>query len=186
MLATGDVYLTNLCDTTRNYGAAVIVNGDIILQSTDGVNYTINGVGYVASDPSGPTPTPTVTTPPTPTPTATPNPTDHVGDLDGSATPAGGGKWNATITITVEDANHNPVANATVSGQWSAGTSGSGSCVTNVSGQCTVTKNNISKNSSSVTFTVTDVAHATYSYTSPDNHDPDGDSNGTAITVNKP
>jgi len=53
LLLTGDVYLTNLCDTTRDYGASVIVNGDIILRSTDGVNYTINGVAYVASDPPG-------------------------------------------------------------------------------------------------------------------------------------
>ena len=186
LLGTGDVYLTNLCDTTRNYGAAVIVNGDILLQSTDGVNYTIDGVAYVASDPSGSTPTPTATTPPTPTPTATPNPTNHVGDLDGSTSPANGGKWNATITITVEDADHNPVANATVSGSWSAGANGSDSCVTNASGQCTITKNNINKNSSSATFTVTDVTHAAYTYASADNHDPDGDSDGTVITVNKP
>ena len=184
LLATGDVYLTNLCDVTRNYGAAVIVNSDILLQSNDGVNYTINGVGYVASDPSGSTPTPTATMPPTPT--ATPNPTDHVGDLDGSTSPANGGKWNAFITITVEDANHNPVANATVSGSWSNGANGSGSCITDANGQCTITKNNINKNSSSATFTVTGVTHATYTYTSGDNHDPDGDSDGTAITVTKP
>jgi beta-lactamase superfamily II metal-dependent hydrolase len=193
LLGTGDVYLTNLCDATRNYGAAVIVNGDILIQSSDGVNYTVNGTAYVASDPSVPTPTATI--PPTATPTATPLPptstptalpSDHVGDLDGSTTPANGGKWNATITITVEDATHSPVVNATVSGAWSAGASGSGSCVTNGSGQCTITKNNISKNSSSATFTVTDVTHATYTYTSGDNHDPDGDSNGTAITVTKP
>ncbi len=50
---TGDVYVTNTCDQTRNYGAAVIVDGDIILQSTDGTNYTINGTAYVASDPGG-------------------------------------------------------------------------------------------------------------------------------------
>ncbi len=51
LLDTGDVYLTNLCDTTRDYGAAVIVDGDIILRSSDGVHYTINGTAYVASDP---------------------------------------------------------------------------------------------------------------------------------------
>lgn len=49
--ATGDVYVTNLCDETRDYGAAVLVEGDIILQSSDGVNYTVNGTAYVASDP---------------------------------------------------------------------------------------------------------------------------------------
>lgn len=54
LLLTGDVYLTNLCDTTRNYGTSVIVDGDIILRSTDGVNYTINGAAYVASDPPPP------------------------------------------------------------------------------------------------------------------------------------
>lgn len=56
--ATGDVYLTNLCDDTRDYGATVIVDGDIIIRSTDGTNYTVDGVAYVASDPSGPPPPP--------------------------------------------------------------------------------------------------------------------------------
>jgi beta-lactamase superfamily II metal-dependent hydrolase len=54
LLATGDVYVTNLCDATRNYGAAVIVDGDIILRSSNGTNYTINGTAYVASDPPPP------------------------------------------------------------------------------------------------------------------------------------
>jgi protocatechuate 3,4-dioxygenase beta subunit len=130
------------------------------------------------------TPLPTATPTPSPTPTAAP--ASHVGDLDGSATPASGGKWNATITIRVEDAAHNPVANATVSGTWSAGASGSGSCVTNASGLCAITKNNINKNSASVTFTVTGVSHGSYTYASGSNHDPDGDRTGTVIVVNKP
>jgi hypothetical protein len=37
-----------------------------------------------------------------------------------------------------------------------------------------------------VTFTVQDVAHATFAYQAADNADPDGDSDGTAISVNKP
>jgi hypothetical protein len=52
----------------------------------------------------------------------------HVGDLDGSSAPAPRNHWNANVTITVHDANENPVANATVSGTWSAGTGGSDSC----------------------------------------------------------
>ena len=51
LLATSDVYLTNLCDETRDYGASVLVHGDIVLKSTNGVDYTINGTAYVASDP---------------------------------------------------------------------------------------------------------------------------------------
>ncbi|MEW5988351.1 MAG: lamin tail domain-containing protein [Chloroflexota bacterium] len=54
LLATGALYFTNLCDATRNYGASVIVNGDIILRSTNGTNYTINGTAYVATDPAPP------------------------------------------------------------------------------------------------------------------------------------
>lgn len=76
LLAWGAVYLTNLCDVTRNYGASVIVNGDILLQSTDGVNYTINGTPFVATNPATPTPAATATATSTPTslPTNTPTP----------------------------------------------------------------------------------------------------------------
>lgn len=72
LLSWGAVYLTNLCDPTRNYGASVIVDGDIVLQSTDGVNYTIDGTPFVASNPATPTPTATATSTPTPTPTPAP------------------------------------------------------------------------------------------------------------------
>ncbi len=51
LLGTGAVYVTNLCDATRNYGTAVLVGGDISLKSVNGVNYTINGTAYVATDP---------------------------------------------------------------------------------------------------------------------------------------
>jgi beta-lactamase superfamily II metal-dependent hydrolase len=185
LLATGALYFTNTCDTTVNYGSSVIVNGDIIIKSTDGTNYTVNGDPFVAS---GGSPTPTPTSPP---PTATPTPTPvaqnmHVGDLDGATTPANRGRWNATITITVEDASHNPVAGATVDGNWSNGASGSGSCITDANGTCSITKNNIGKNKSSATFTITNVTEGSYTYTSGSNHDPDGDSTGTVIVVNKP
>jgi hypothetical protein len=109
----------------------------------------------------------------------------HVGDLDGAGT-SQGGKWTAFVTIIVHDSNHSPVAGALVSGAWSNGASGSASCTTDSAGVCTVSKNNIRNNFTSVTFTVNSVTHSTLIYNSPDNHDPDGDSNGTAIVVNKP
>ncbi len=115
------------------------------------------------------------------------DPTIHVGDLDGASADAGrGGKWNATVTITVHDSGHATVDGATVDGSWSNGANGSGSCLTNGSGQCSITKNNINKNSSSATFTVTGVSHATFAYASGDNHDPDGDSDGTTMVIAKP
>ena len=106
----------------------------------------------------------------------------HVGDLDRAITNQGS-TWTAIVTITVHDSNHSPVANATVSGSWSTG--GTGSCTTNGSGECAVPRSTIPKNTASVIFTVVNVRHATLTYTSPDNHDPDGDSNGTTITVNR-
>lgn len=110
----------------------------------------------------------------------------HVGDLDASTSTGRGGKWNATVTITVHDSGEALVADATVNGSWSNGTSGSGSCVTNGSGQCSVTRNNIRRNANSVTFTVTSVTHASLAYAPGDNHDPDGDSDGTVIVIDKP
>jgi hypothetical protein len=130
------------------------------------------------------TPAPTVT----PGPTATPGSSVvmHVGDLDASATTGSRNRWDVDITITVHDANDNPVANATVNGSWSDGANGSDSCVTNGAGQCTVSKNNLKSNVSSVTFTVTSVTAAGNTYNASANHDPDGDSNGSVIIVIQP
>jgi hypothetical protein len=131
------------------------------------------------------TPTNTPTRTRTNTPTATPTPTPmHVGDLDGTSIRQGN-QWTATVTITVHDANHNPVANATVSGTWSNGASGTASCTTGSNGQCSVNISGISNGTSSVTFTVNNVTRATFTYVSTNNHDPDGSSNGTRIIVTK-
>ena len=122
----------------------------------------------------------------TPTPTATPSGnTMHVGDLDNAST-LNGNNWNATVVITVHDQSENLVAGALVSGTWSNGTTGSGTCTTNANGQCTITRTNVRGNVSNVTFTVTNVSHGSFTYQSGNNHDPDGDSNGTVIVVNKP
>lgn len=135
-----------------------------------------------------PTRTSTATRTPTPTrtPTATPTPaTVHVGDLDGSRT-VGKRNWSSSVTIRVHNAAHGAVSSAAVTGAWSgAGVSGSGSCTTNTSGQCTVSKNNIPLTTTSVTFTVTGVTKSGATYPPGANHDMDGGSNGTAITVVK-
>ena len=44
----------------------------------------------------------------------------------------------------------------------------------------------IPKNTRNVIFTIVNMAHATLTYNAPDNHDPDGDSNGTGITLSRP
>jgi hypothetical protein len=106
----------------------------------------------------------------------------HIGDLDGSK--SGSLRWNATVTVIVHDNNEQPVSGATVSGSWSNGL-GSSSCTTDSTGKCSMTKSSIKFSISSVTFTVSNVTHATLSYVSANNHDPDGDSNGTNITITR-
>jgi subtilisin family serine protease len=136
-----------------------------------------------------PLPTATATLPPTATPTRTPTPiaavTVHIGDLDRSST-LSGSKWNASVTIYIHNNNEQLVANATLNGKWTNGASGTVSCTTNSSGTCHISKTGLSANTTSVTFTVTCVTRAPLTYRSSANHDPDGDSNGTTITVSKP
>jgi hypothetical protein len=122
--------------------------------------------------------------PPTPTPPPAAS-TLHVGDLDGASAPSGN-KWNAIVTIVVHDDNEELVANATVSGKWTNGASGTVSCVTNSSGLCQVSKTGLNSKTTSITFTVTGVTNGTLTYQSSDNHDPDSDSNGTMIMISKP
>lgn len=118
---------------------------------------------------------------------APPPPTNsvHIGDLDGSAT-SQGSTWTASVTVTAHNETEGLVDGALVSGNWTGGISGSGSCTTGTAGtgKCTVSKPGIRKKSGKETFTVSGVSHATLTtYAAGSNHDPDGDSNGTAITV---
>ncbi len=103
----------------------------------------------------------------------------HVGDLDGSGQ-NNGSTWTAVVTITVHDANHSPVAGFSVTGLWSGPVAGSGDCITGPNGQCTVSRGGIRKRDGSVQYDVTNGS------ATDDNHDPDGDSDGTTITVTKP
>ena len=61
-----------------------------------------------------------------------------------------------------------------------------GSCTTNSSGQCTITSPKLGDKTASAAITVTGIARGTDSYAPDKNTDPDGDSNGTVIIVNRP
>lgn len=134
------------------------------------------------------TPAPTATATPVPTATATPQVTVmHAGDLDGAKVLTNNGRrWQATVTITVHNGSHTPVSGATVSGNWSNGASGGGTCTTNAVGQCSVVKANLRTSTASVRFNVTNLTKSGATYSATANHDPDGDSNGTYIVVTRP
>ena len=138
--------------------------------------------------PSEPTATPLPTFTPTPTPTDTPTPGPsnylHVSDLD-NVSVNNGSRWNAVVRVAVHDASEMPIENVTVSGSWSNGTTGGGTCTTGADGTCSISKSNLKSSISSVTFTVTNLS-GLYPYQSSANFDLDGDSDGTLILIAKP
>jgi hypothetical protein len=111
----------------------------------------------------------------------------HVGDLDQSSRNQGS-RWRTTVTGTVHDDGHDPVADAIVSGHWNGDTPNSASCITHTRGQCDVNFRRIDGGVTEVTFTVDGVSHAALTYNDVANYDPDlpFDSDGTSITVTKP
>ncbi len=120
--------------------------------------------------------------PPTATNTPVPGNDMHVGDLD-SDNPRNGRFWDAIVTITILDSNGGVVSGATVDGSWDI--AGTDSCVTDGTGTCTVTLNDLTRRESPVEFTVTNVT-GTLTYNPADNTDPDGDSDGTTISITRP
>ena len=106
----------------------------------------------------------------------------HIGDLDGSRT-LQSTTWTAKVVLRVDNASHAAVSGVTVSGSWSAG--GTASCKTASNGTCSVSKAKLPNLMTSVTFSVTGMTYATGAYVPASNHDPDGDSNGTAVVITR-
>ncbi|MEJ2363717.1 MAG: S8 family serine peptidase, partial [Deltaproteobacteria bacterium] len=110
-------------------------------------------------------------------------PTMHIGDLDASSRRMFGRFWEAKITFTLHDSWHEPVADAWVYGLFSDGSS-LFQCSTNANGKCSVYGYQYWLKC--LTFTVTDIWHDSLVYDPAQNQDPDGDSDGTNITVCRP
>jgi hypothetical protein len=106
----------------------------------------------------------------------------HIGDLDGTRS-VSKRTWSAKVTITVHDASERSVSGAVVTGTWTPGAAAS--CTTGTSGACTINASKIPTSANSVIFTVGNVTKAGATYTPAANHDPDGDSFGTTITIGK-
>ena len=112
----------------------------------------------------------------------------HIGNLD-AMTSRNGSNWSATVEITVVDAANSPLNGATVVGHWSLLGLNSNTCTTGDlggNGTCIVLFPSLKKSVLSVNFTVVSVTMAGRTYDRTLNQDPDGDSNGTTIRVNRP
>jgi VCBS repeat-containing protein len=108
----------------------------------------------------------------------------HMGDLDPSRT-LQGGTWTAIVTVVMHNANDTIVKDVTMTGVWSNGATGSASCKGNHNGLCQVKKTGIPSTTTSVMFTVTGMSAPGKAYDAGANHDSDGNSTGTAVTVRR-
>ena len=117
-------------------------------------------------------------------PQPAPDITIHVGDLDRATSwNARRTKWTATVTVRVHGAGEALVSGVKVSFSLSDGSTRS--CMTGTTGACVVSKDKAA-NVSSLTFTVSNLTRTGRTYAPGSNHDPDGDSHGTAIVVTRP
>jgi len=152
-------------DTTANPDGGATVTAvatDTATQtSSDSVNVTVD------NDPGGGDPT-----------------TAHVADLDGSSS-VSGNRWTATVTVSVVDDQGGAVSDAEVTFEYLRGSRlVTTSCSTDGAGSCSATTRRISAAVQDfVTMTVVAVDHSSLAYNSAANTDPDGDSDGTSITI---
>lgn len=80
---------------------------------------------------------------------------------NGSSTSTGhGNKWIATVNVTVTDtASGSPMSSVNVTGNWTNGASGGGSCITVSGGTCTLSlEGTLNNGTDSVSFEVTSVS----------------------------
>ncbi len=96
----------------------------------------------------------------------------HLADLDGFSD-GSEQRWTARVVIRVHDAQEQPVAGVTVSGQWA--NRDWASCVTDGNGECTIVRGEIRRGREQITFTLWELSVPGGSYASRANHDPDGD-----------
>lgn len=112
----------------------------------------------------------------------------HVANLRAHAQRALDGiAWNAQVLVRTERADHRALPGTIVTGTWTDGSVSS--CVTNSKGTCVVTRMGIAPSVAAITFTVTGLdnpAYPEHAYAPTANHDPDGDSDGTAIPIVNP
>jgi serine protease AprX len=137
-------------------------------------------VTLLVTDDLGSTDTDTVVVTVEPPPPPPPADAVHIADLDTETQHAGNG-WKARVWAEVHDGGHMVVNGATV--RFALSTGDELSCQTNRKGRCAVNTGKISNSLVSVEFTVVAVEYSGFTYAPVDNHDPDGDSDGTTVFV---
>lgn len=105
----------------------------------------------------------------------------HVADLEDASFPGQKGPWDASVLVQVHRVSHASIADAVVSAVWEDGTPAS--CLTSATGWCGIRRRDIRPNNKTATLTVTGIVHPDFVYAPSFNHDTNGNTNGTTITV---
>jgi serine protease AprX len=116
--------------------------------STSGLNVGTHEITASVTDGGGLTGTASITI------TVDPPTLAHVEDLADFSMTAPRSRWHAVAEVMVKDADGGAVPNATVTGNWSDGATGSDDCITLSDGTCRVAKYNLKGNVASAIFTV--------------------------------
>ena len=108
----------------------------------------------------------------------------HVGDLDRSSVNLTSTRWRARATIRVHNGDHGLLPGVVVRGRF--GPKGAVlTCTTGANGACTL-RRDLRRSRASIVFVALGLSKTSYVYAAGSNHDPDGDSDGTRITVTRP
>ncbi len=97
--------------------------------------------------------------------------TMHVENISSVTTVRGAGGGTAEVTVTIHDTDGNPVADATVAGEYSDDASGTPSGVTDANGEVVLVSDQFSTRPNNIDFCVSSVSHASLTYDANDNSD---------------
>lgn len=193
---TSDIVVTLHDDTEATVIASQTISGGLSAGATTTLSYSWDTQGaslgdhdLIAShdfaddnggnDSGGATVTISETPPPPPPATGM-----HVGDLFPYVSNEGS-TWTGYVIVRIENGEHSPVEGATVYGTWTGNGLAVDECTTDYAGECLMLSTLLSKKTKSVTFSVADVVYPDLAYEPSANHDADGDSDGTSITINR-
>jgi hypothetical protein len=170
----------SLVSVTDSPNGTTTISGGNVVYTPDSGYVGSDSFVYTASDGNGGTDTATVSV----TVSAPTGATIHVADLDPTPT-LQKRSWTARARIRVHTGTHSNRSGVVVTSTFSTGQTLS--CTTNSKGLCSLSVSGLSKTAVlSVTFTVTNLSHSGYTYYPTANHDPDGNSDGTTLVINKP
>jgi hypothetical protein len=162
----GDEGTSSEQNPTHPYKSVGTYTVNLTVTEADGGTYTVN---LTVTEADGDVDTTTAQVKVTETPTNT----MHVASIDMSTTKYKGRGWftSATATVTIVDANSDPVNGAEVSGTWTGLTGDSDSGLTDSNGLVALGSDSVKNAHGTFTFTVDNVAKDGWTYDSSANEE---------------